>query len=288
MIVIPPLDITLDASNVVEDKHPDWDSGTSYSTGDRVFYTGTTPHRIYEALTTTTGDVPPDNPGKWALVKTSNRWAMFDGSTSSVTSNSSKIDVTLSISSRADRVAFFGLQADTVDVTVKETDGTVIDSTTYDTSGQSVFVARLPGLRQAVEIDLVLSAATAKCAQVAVGFSRDLGGAEFGYSSGIQDFSKRNVNDFGETTLVKRNFGKTLEVQTFLRKTSTLTVDKRVSALADLRATPVAWDALGLPNSGFSITQKESLVLFGFYRRFTVTHESFNTARLTLEIEGMT
>ena len=170
MIVIPPNTVTLNATNVAQSQHPDWASGTMYSVGDRVYYVGEEPVRIYEATQSTTGDVPPDSPAQWTLVTSSNRWSMFDGGTSTRTERSTSIDVTVS-TAKADRIALFGLTADTVRVVAK--DGTtVIDDTTHDTAGLNTFVAVLPGLFLNLTVEVTISATTAQCAHLVVGLSK--------------------------------------------------------------------------------------------------------------------
>ena len=88
-------DIELLYSNVSENLYSEWDSSTTYNTGDRVYVTkesdGTTertPHEIYESLAdNNTGNYPPDNPDKWGFISATNRWKMFDQYVNTQTEN---------------------------------------------------------------------------------------------------------------------------------------------------------------------------------------------------------
>ena len=116
-------DIILDSSNVTASSEPEYDSGTPYVTDDTVKVSfesdGTTPRtpvEEYIAIAGSTGSYPPDNPTDWTLTGASNRWKMFDGSTTSQTVNTNTIEVEID-SSNTDVVGVFNLDADTIEFT---------------------------------------------------------------------------------------------------------------------------------------------------------------------------
>ena len=133
MRVTTPNTINLLSSNVSESLHSEWDSGVTYSTGDRVYVTlesdGTTertPHRIFESTAgSNTGNYPPDSPSQWVLVGSTNRWRMFDEFVSSQTANSGGIDVT--VQTQGDRLAMLDVDANSVDFVFSSELGTLVD-----------------------------------------------------------------------------------------------------------------------------------------------------------------
>ena len=277
MRVIPPLDLSLLSSNVSTASEPSWASGTTYSTGDRVVYDAVTPHVIYEALRSTTGDIPPDSPADWVRVGSTNRWAMFDGISQSVTERGTSIDVTVGVPDFADRVALFNLQADSVQVVVRS--GTTVISDETFTNPGATLVASTSGLFTNLEIDVTISATTAQCGHLVAGKSRFLGFAQWGYSPGIIDFSRKETTTFGETTLIRRTFAQTLDTSAFIDPALIDSVDRE---LVKRRASPAAWDA---NNPG---TDNDELRVFGWLDDYSITYDSVNSATAEIIIQELT
>ncbi|MGE4534644.1 hypothetical protein, partial [Halomonas sp.] len=97
MRIIRPITVTdavLDASNLPEDDYPEWDSGTTYSTGDRVIKAST--HRVYESQTDSNSDDPEvgvnADPPTWLDIGPTNRWAPFDEKIGTVAAGAEVID----------------------------------------------------------------------------------------------------------------------------------------------------------------------------------------------------
>ena len=277
MRVIPPLDLSLVSTNVAAASEPSWASGTTYSTGDRVVYDAVTPHVIYEALQGTTGDVPPDSPASWVRVGSTNRWAMFDGISQSVTERSTSIDVTVGLPDFADRLALFNLQADSVQVVVRSGTTTISD-TTFSNPGRTL-VASTSGLFTNLKLDVTISATTAQCGQFVAGKSQFLGLAQWGYSPDIVDFSKKDVTTFGETTLIQRSFARTLDIPSFMDPSQIDSVNRE---LVKRRASPAAWDA---NNPG---TDNDELRVYGWLEDSSIDYESPNHAIAQMVIQELT
>lgn len=133
----------LESSTVAASTLAEYDSTTSYSTGDQVKVSfesdGTTPRypvEEYESLAdTNSGNYPPDNPDQWRLLGASNRWAMFDDFTNTQTENTDSIGVEVN-SSKTNSVGLFNLQAKVLTLTqivnnelIANGDGSVDDMT---------------------------------------------------------------------------------------------------------------------------------------------------------------
>jgi hypothetical protein len=307
MELVVPKAVTLDASNVAEDTHAEWASGTTYASGDRVYVTlesdGTTertPHQIFESLTdSNTGNFPPDSPQEWSLVGATNRWAMLDQYVTSQTTNTDSIAVTLG-ASKIDRLALFRLQGQEVRVVVKDGDGTVIDDTTLSlrldesTSWSEYFfsdiqyrqdlIHTLPGYYQTLTVELTITAATgetAACGHVVLGLAQHIGDTRWGATAGIADYSRKETNSLGETQLTQRDYSKTLELDLFIKtQPSGRELDRAQRALAAVRATPVVFDAN-------NTTDREAFLIYGFYRDFDLVAQYAVVAHCSLEIEGL-
>lgn len=282
MRIIDPNDIGIVSTTVSESLHSEWASGTSYSAGDRVYVTlesdGTTertPHEIYEAAQSTTADYPPDNPAQWLFVAPTNRWAFLAPLSAERTVVSGGWSAT--VTAIGDRVALLDMRADTVDVITRDSSGTQLDSITVDGRFDAVdnwkdyFFADIGFTRNAIvevdaataEVDITVNQnADAALGNMAVGDNIDIGTTERGLRLGIQDFSIKDRNDFGEETLVKRESSEQLEGDAIVTFS-----DDLVGLLAGLRARPVVWDFR-------NDTALQEAVVFGFYRDFDLTRNA--------------
>jgi hypothetical protein len=100
-------------------------------------------------------------------------------------------------------------------------------------------------------------------------------GIKYGARVGIQDYSRKETNEFGDTILVQRAFAKRANFDLFLKREE---VDSFQNALSTIRATPVLW---------IGSTQYESTTLFGFYKNFDILISYPNHSDCELEIEGL-
>jgi len=131
MKIIRPVTITntvLDSSNLAENDYAAWSGATTYALGDRVILTSK--HRIYEsAINSNLNNNPALNdPTKWINVGATNKWKPFDGVIADQATNTTTITYSLIPSSLVNAIAFFNLNATTLNVTVDDpTDGIVYD-----------------------------------------------------------------------------------------------------------------------------------------------------------------
>ena len=109
--------ITLDYSSIPEDQYDgtatadgEWLVGTSYVADDIVYYTGETPHKVYKALDSTTGDIPPDSPTKWGDLGATDRWRVFDQYVNTQSEDTSPLEMHIDAGG-SDTAGFFNLSA---------------------------------------------------------------------------------------------------------------------------------------------------------------------------------
>ncbi|SEQ60742.1 hypothetical protein [Sphingobium sp. YR768] len=103
----------------------------------------------------------------------------------------------------------------------------------------------------------------------------EIGATEAAPTIGIVDYSRRETDDFGVTTVVPRGFARTMSVRV---KVDTDDVDAVQRQLAALRATPARWVA----DDRF-----DALSFTGFYKEFSLDLAIPPVSYCTLTIEGL-
>lgn len=299
--IVPPLVITdtnLTSSNVAETDYTAWSGATTYNIGDRVILTST--HKIYESLRASNTNHDPatdtSDPPYWIEVSATNRWKMFDTSNSTQTTNANSISVRITPGRVINSVALLGLTATSVTITMTDPiDGVVYNKTITlaDTSGiinwyayfftqikskSQVIITDMPAFKNAY-VDIVISnpASTAKCAVCIVGTSTEWGeGIELGASVGIQDYSRKEKNEFGDYVLIKRSYAKRAKFSLPILNTQ---IDDFQDFLVENRTNPCLW--IGDDNY-------KSTVIYGFYKDFDIVINYHVISDCNLEIEGLT
>lgn len=305
MEVIKPTTIDLASTNVADTGYSEYNSGTAYSANAYVKVTfesdGTTPifpHKIFKALRSTTGDYPPDNPLDWLDQGGTNRHKMFDSFVSSQTENATSIDIVLNVS-KVDRVCFLGLEADEVEIVVKDSGGSTIETITEDltitssgsyseyfygeTEYKDTLIVPIAGyyLNMTLEVTIT-SVSTAKCGHLVVGRHSKIGLTEYGVSAGISDYSTKTTNDFGETEFVERAYAKTLDIDIMIDHSIDATAyDRAHRILSSLRATPAIW------NANNDVSSRDNFVVYGYYKSFDLVANYATLSQCNLEIEGL-
>ena len=298
--VVKPMALTdamLIATNVTEADYAAYAAGTTYALGARVIVVAT--HKIYESLQAANVGHDPTLAASatwWIEVSPTNRWKAFDGSNSSQTVKATSITYQIRPGKAITAVSLLNLTGAT-SVRIRLVDatyGTVYDKTTSLSTLPSTpswwswtFGARVaPTLSVATDLpsiptaDLYIDlAGTTDLAVgvIAFGQARSIGmGVQHGARLGIQDYSRKETNDYGDTVLVQRAYAKTANFDMFLERAE---VDRTSSYLVSLRATPCLW---------IGSAQYEATVIYGFYKDFAVTISYPTVSDCSLQIEGLT
>lgn len=302
MQLIKPVTVTdsiLTATNITEDDYAVWDSGTAYVVGDKVISTVT--HRIYEALIDNTNVDPTGtatDPATWLNIGATNRWKAFDQKISDPVVNATSIDYTLSDpNSNITSVALFGLKGSSANVTVTDaTEGEVYNKTislldnrnivdwyTYFFEEQvqreqAQFLDLPPYLGSDVEVTVTAnSGEDTELGQLVLGFLSSIGLTTYGTSISIEDYSRKEVDAFGNFIIVQRDFA---QLADFDVQFETRNARKIQRTLADFRATPIVY--VGSEDTSYGTT------IYGFYRRFDLTLEGPSLSFGAIEVEGLT
>lgn len=296
MKVIRPVTITdasLVSSDVAETDHPAWASGTSYALGANVIRA----HRRWESLVASNlGNDPTTNPDKWLDLGPTNRWAMFDNRVGTQTERATSLTVELQPGS-IDALALIDTDAESATVTmmVGATEvysgersfmnaGVPINNWFayfFEPIGRktTVFFLDLPVFPDAITTVEVIgggATATVSVGTLIVGRAADLGEAEHGAGVGIVDYSRKETDIFGVTSVVERSWSKRMTLRTLIQ---TDQVDATQRLLAGLRATPVLW---------IGDEELESLIIYGFYKEFSIDLAFPTVSYCSLTVEGLT
>lgn len=291
------------SSSLSEVDYPNWDQSPnpqlSYNVGDRCIVT-TGYHKIYEAIqpvtsTPNTTTPPHTLTTHWVEVGPTNRWAAFDTSGGTF-SYSSGANIVFSFTmDRATSIALVELTARSVriqatapgypnyyDQTYNLGDRAVINNW-YDYFTADSFLATeliitdIPAIPATTfTITIENNGNPLQVGNLIVGTNIELGNTKYGAKIGIIDYSKKEVNEFGKATIVKRTFSKKMDV--------TLDVDNGIvdsvaARLNYLRSTPCLWVGA---NGAF-----ESLTVYGFYRDYSVEIAYPTHSICSLQIEGL-
>lgn len=298
MKVIKPITVTpamILASNAVE-AYAAWSAATTYSKDQIVDYG----EGYWISLVNSNLNNIPDAVGStfWAFVRPDNKHAMFDGQVSTATTSTSPLAVTIA-PGIVNSVAMIDLIGSSVTITM--TDGGAsppVYTKTVDLDGSIVFdwytyfFEPFVQLAEVVLTDLppyssgqitmtLTSGGNVAIGELLVGTVYELGeeGLEQGASVGIIDYSRKDTDtETGKTTFTRRAFSKRMSGQ-FLLNNGQLNAVQRI--LADIRAVPSVF--IGSEAADYS-----PLIVYGFYRDFSIDIAYPTKSFCRIEVEGLT
>lgn len=297
MRVTAPLPLTLVSTTATANQYGGttlaaWNVATAYSIGARVYYyagaTAPLVYHAYEALTAHTGQTPAiGGTTDWLDLGPVNDRAMFDSRTGTLTTRADSIDVVVAPGAFFDHIALVRLEGVLgVQITVYRGTGPTYEEfydETFDvtedaTDWSGYFFSDDVAVRTAITVTPQIfyadarvrvlltgaSGATVGLGLLLVGRGRDLGETIESPSLGIEDYSTKETDSFGNTYLLEREYADRASVQLILPPGQ---VDAVRRTLAAYRATPVLYD---FNNTGAE-ARWDSLILFGYYEDFDVT-----------------
>lgn len=254
-------------------------------------------HKLYESLAAgNVGNTPHKSTTQWLDLGSTNRWKLFDQSITSQAENADSMTYVIQTSGRIDSVALLNLSAASVTITGETlADGVVYGPTTYSlvssvevTSYWSWFFDRIERKASFIDVDfppyndlkvtitITDTGNTVKCGGIVAGLSKKIGGTQYGASLGIQDYSVKTRDDFGNYSVLERAFSKRGSFQVVVDRVS---VDGVVNLLEQHRATPAVY----VGADGY-----DSAIIYGYYRDFTVGIQYPTYSLCNIEIEGLT
>ena len=278
------------ACNVPETDQTAWSSGTAYVVGNRCMYN----HKIYYCLVNNTNCVPTSYltgaTPKWLDEGYNNRWKMFDSVVGSRTSQATSVTVSIVPGINFDSLAILDVQAASITVEIPSTgfsDTFDMSAGTHINNAYEYFFSPiiltdtlcLLGMTPTPEqIDITISypSGTAQVGTIVLGMAEELGGTLSNPTISITDYSKKETDAFGNTSVIQRSYAKRMTCELMLENSM---VDTLQRSLAAVRATPVVW--VGADNM-FS-----SMIIYGFYKSFTISIPYPNNSLCNIEVEGL-
>ncbi len=271
--------------------YPNWLTGTTYSIGQIVTY-GI--YGTYKSLQNNNLFKPPNTePTYWLRIGPTNKMACFDDKVSTATTSAGTLDFVV-LANSEDTISLLNLVGNSVSIAVS-TNSTVnytateqlagsesIDWYSYfyfdqDTARTQANFFNIVGLANQY-ISVRINGTNVQIGNYVQGQIKQIGDTQYGASTGIIDYSKKETDEFGETTLTVRNYSKRMNSQIMISNSN---INRVQRLLYSLRATPALW--IGSDD----LTYEEPLIVFGFYKDFS-TEISYPTSSIcNLEIEGL-
>lgn len=296
--IIKPMEVTpamLVSSNVPETDHAEWAVGTTYGKGDRVILAAQ--HKVYQsAIDGNVGKDPAVDKTAWLEVGFTNRWKPFDKSITSQVVQASSIQYRIKPGVPVTSVSLLNITS-AVSLHIQVIDpvyGIVRDKTVNLSrlplrSGwwawffgerrapTQVILSDLPTYPNADILIEITGGAGLAVGVILLGQVRTFGlGPRVGMRLGIQDYSRKDRNEFGDVILVERAFAKRISFSTALRSHQ---LDELFKFLSEIRATPCLW----------VVSYKyETAVAYAFYRSFDIVLPYSDYFDCEIELEGLT
>lgn len=287
-------DSILTYSNIPEDEYPEWVSGTSYTALDKVIYQ----HKIYQRIVTGSGTTTPDlDQINWLDSGYTNRYRMFDNTISSVSSRTGGIEFTLTPNQVINGIALLNVNASTVRIVMTDPiEGVVYDRTKELRSSSNVIdyfsyffapLINLGDLNTAIFLDLpnrptatttvYISSGTGlvEVGEVVYGIQYVVGRTNYGTAVGIKSYSRKEVDEFGKVTVIKRKNSKYADYDIDIDNVNLASVQR---LFADIDSVPCVF---------IGNTEMEELIVFGFYSDFKATISFPTVSKCTLRVEGL-
>lgn len=295
--IVPPLPVTdsvLVATDVPESAYAAWNSGTAYAVGNRVHLVST--HKVYEALTAHTNKPPATSPADWVEVGPTNRWALFDTSNSTQTAQANAFYYELTPTGAFNAATLLNITGG-LDVRWRVTHptlGTLLDDTDSLASlpvqagwWEWFYGERLaPSIAQRTDLPGIIGSTlrvdvtgtTALAAGVLLfGQTKEIGMlVQQGARVGIQDYSRKETNEWGDVVLVQRAYAKRASFEV---PVAAALVDEAARFLTLYRATPCLFIGGG---------RYEATTVYGFLKDWDVSITYATHSVLTLQLEGLT
>ena len=287
-------DTILTSSNIPEDEHPVWVSGTSYTALGKVIYE----HKIYERVVTGVGTTPPDlDQANWLDSGYTNRYRMFDNIMSSASSQTGGIEFTLTPNQVINGIALLNVNASTVRVVMNDPiEGVVYDRTKELRSSSNVIdyysyffapLINLGDLDTAIFLDLPnkptatitvyvsSGVGLVEVGEVVYGIQSIVGRTNYGTAIGITSYSRKDTDEFGKVTVIKRKNSKYADYDIDIDNTNLAFVQR---LFQDIDSVPCVF--IGNP-------EMEELIVYGFYKDFKATISFPTVSKCTLRVEGL-
>jgi len=127
-----------------------------------------------------------------------------------------------------------------------------------------------------IDIWIINTGSTATCGACIIGQKLDVGLTQLGLRTGIQDYSIKTQDDFGNYNVLERAFSKKADFTIWIYNTRISAVQ---DTLSDYRATPIVY---------IGSEHLTNTIIYGFYKDFSIDIAYPTVSICTATIEGLT
>lgn len=292
MEIIRPVPVTagvLVSTTAIEDAAT-WTAGT-YALGNTVDHED----HVWESLVNSNTAEPGTDDTKWLDLGANNIWRMFDQAVNSQTVADDEIEVVLEAPTAVDMVFLQNLAGAEVQVVVTDTvDGVVYNQTrslvadgfidnwlSYFTEGfarnTEALFTDLPALYVGAPITVTIreTGEEVACGLCIIGQSLEMGGTRWDVETGIDDYSVKTTDDFGNVTVLERAFNKRARFSIWA---ATDRVAFLQNTMAGYRATPLVF---------IGSRDHPSTWIYGFYNAMGFVIAYPDVSNFDLEVKGL-
>lgn len=276
MKLVQPIAVTdamLISSSVPEYyDHAAWSAAVTYGLGQRAVRL----HRIFESAIAGNLDIDPAVGGSaWIDVGPVTRWAMFDPAAGPRTIWATALTVVLAPGTPVQSLGLVDVSGASVRVQVSAGGPNLYDQTRTN-PGPTLTFLDLPAVATpTITVTIAPTGGVAAVGKLVMGNALDLGATETAPTISLTDYSRRETDEFGVTTVVERAWAKRVALRSRIASTQADAIQRQLAAS---RATPALW----IGEEGF-----EALTLYGFYKEFSIDLQLGDTTYCTLTIEGL-
>lgn len=273
---------------------PLWLVGTTYAKGDLVTRS-TCGANVYESLTATNAGNDPEDPVStdWLWIGASNAFAMFDSKNGTQSVYPDVITAEVTLSELTNAVALVNVNANQARFEAWDEGGILVMDETFNlrdygvssmydyyfeeiTLKDRLVAFGVPALVAGSKGKLTLTGVDVRLGSLVYGKQFNIGDSQYGISLSIKDFSTKELDTFGNYTIVERSFQNVMDAQITVANEDIAQVKK---ILAANRSVPLVWVA---------DQNKEETIVYGYYRDFSITLPHTAYAECRLRTEGLT
>ena len=246
-------------------------------------------HRMYKSLQNSNIGYIPGAAGNdtwWLDWGATEKWSPFDGATGSQAEAPDQVTYELYLPGESvDSVTLLNIECASTQVIMKNGhDGATVKTWNETTLVDGLFVSDVvatdfdPAIANPhLLISIDYAGSTAKIGEIVVGLKESIGSTLFNPSVGITDYSIKEVDAFGNYTILERAYSKRLSCETRVQNTQ---LDAVYNVLAENRAKAAVW---------VGSEDYPSMIVYGFYKDFSIEipYEKLGYSICTLEVEGL-
>lgn len=309
LVPVPDAEVIIDAvGGAAVSDYPVWSGTTAYAVGARVYRASADNlrHYDYEAIVAHTNSDPRVNfeaaSPNWVRLGVSNRYKLFDRAIGEpVRSTGGVLSYRFALTRNVTSVAFFGLVGQNISLSILSENGSG-GFTTVEGSNRSALIADSPGVSDwfqyfFAEFDLtpdmlfddlpgyagnylniqVTGESLVEIGEIVFGTEMDIGTTLERPTISIQDFSRKERDEFGRVTIVERPFSLRGEFDIIYPTSRTRSL---LTQLTKIRATPCVFYVDGMDTGN-------GTMIFGYYTDFSVNLEVGSESYSSITVEGL-